>query len=89
MKHLPIGHKAKFLEAESPIFDGVQLPRLRAQMMIILGCDVYSQGMKGFKAMKLATLIKSFNTTSEEQLYSKLFDKLKTTNKLSPEIINT
>ena len=89
MKHLPKKHKAKLVEAKCPIFDGIQTPRLRALMMIILGCDVYSQGMKGFGASKVAKLIASYNNISEQQLYANLFDKLKTTNKLSPEVIDT
>jgi len=89
MKHLPKKHKAKLVEAKCPVFDGIETPRLRALMMIILGCDVYGQGMKGTKASKLATLISTYNTTSEQQLYANLFEKLKTTNKLSPEVIDT
>ena len=40
MNHLPKDRKAKLVEAKFPIFDGVDLPRLRALMMIMLGCDI-------------------------------------------------
>ena len=73
MKHLPKDHKAMLVEAKCPIFDGVDLPRLRALMMVMLGCDVYSQGMKGIGASKLATLITSHNNMSEQQLCAELF----------------
>lgn len=89
MTYLPKETNAKLIDAECPLFDGVKSPRLRALMMVILGCDVYGPGMKGVKAKKLVPLIESFKATSEEDLYQKLFCKFKTTNKLSDIVINT
>ena len=89
MQYLPKESKAVLTKALCPIFDGVKSHHLRALMMLILGCDVYGPGMKGTKAKKLVTLIESYNATSEDQLYVKLFYAFKTTNKLDDEVINT
>lgn len=89
MKYLPKETKARLIKAECPLFDGIKSPRLRALMMLILGCDVYGPGMTGIKAKRLVTLIESFKATSEDDLYQKLFYKFKTTNKLDDIVIDT
>ena len=88
MKYLPRDSKAKFTVAKHPIFDGVQNPRLRALLLVILGCDVYS-GIVGVQAASLNTIIKNFNAKSEDELYVKLRGKLKYTKKLTDELIDT
>ena len=40
-----------------PIFDGVSERKLRAFMALLLGCDVYCEGMKGIGAGRLSNLI--------------------------------
>ena len=89
MKYLPKETNAVLNKAECPIFDGIQTPRLRALMMLILGCDVYGPGMKGTKAKKLVPLIESFQTTTETELYQKLFKEFKTANELDDLVIDT
>jgi hypothetical protein len=37
MKHIASDSKAKFVQAENPVFDGVKDHRLRTLMMIVLG----------------------------------------------------
>ena len=57
MEHHSKDSKAILTRVEYPIFDGVKSNRLRALMMLCLGCDVYLPGMKGIRAAKLAELI--------------------------------
>jgi len=89
MKFLSNESKAVFKPAEFPIFDGVESPRLRALMMVMMGCDVYLAGTKGIRVTKLADLIKAINATSEDALYSALFYKFKSANGLTDEDVNT
>lgn len=45
--------QVKLFEAKCPIFQGVKSRKLRALMMVALGCDVYKQGIKGVGATTL------------------------------------
>lgn len=92
MQLLPKESKAKFNPAEFPFFDGVKYPRLRALIMVLLGCDVYADGMKGVKTKKLSDLIKDLgkeNVTADQDLYLRLFHQFKTKNKLPHEVVDT
>lgn len=63
--------KAEFHKASLPIFDGVKSPRLRASMMVIVGCDVHGPDMTGVKVPKLAKLIETSHAPNEEPFASK------------------
>ena len=94
MSLLPPKSGAKFKPALKPIFDGVQCPRLRSLMMVILGCDVYVSGMVGVSAAKLSTMIDTkklefAETFTEELLYSSLRQELMDKNQLSSEVVDT
>ena len=88
MEHLPSDSKAQFISAEFPIFDGVTNPQLRALLMIVLGCDVWS-GMTGVLASSLHKMLTSWNAKSEDELISKLRGTLKYNSKLTDEVIDT
>lgn len=49
MKYLPpeAMDKVELVDAACPIFEGVESRKLRALMMIAIGCDVYKPGIKG------------------------------------------
>ena len=49
MKYLPAVSKnaAKIVDAECPIFENVKSMKLRALMMVALGCEVYKPGIVG------------------------------------------
>lgn len=89
MQHLSKKNNAKFHPAKHPVFDGIKDHRLRALIMLILGCDVYLSGMKGTKVTKLEQLIKSKNAATEDVLYQFLFDTFKTKNGLTSETVDT
>ena len=89
MKHLSKDSKAVFTRAECPIFDGVKCNRLRALMMLCLGCDVYLPGMKGIRATKLAAMIQQIDAPSENALYLNLFNRLKIANSMPNGVIDT
>lgn len=55
--------KAKLVPASHPIFEGLKDDRLRALMMIIIGCDVFPSGRKGVGVPTLTTRIQLVNTT--------------------------
>ena len=88
MTFLPTNSKATFTKAKHPIFDGVKDHKLRALFMIILGCDVYI-GMKGVGAAKLEQMIKESKAQTEEDLHKHLRNRLKYTNKLTEDVIDT
>lgn len=89
MKHIATDSKAKFVQAENPVFDGVKNHRLRALMMIVLGCDVYKSGMTGVLSSKLKEMIALARATSEDNLYLNIRDSFKYKNKLTEEVIET
>ena len=55
IKYLPEESKemVKLVDAVCPIFEGVKTRKLRALMMVALGCDVYKPGVKGVGPKKL------------------------------------
>ena len=63
MSMLPPKSGAQFKPAMKPIFDGIQCPRLRALMMVILGCDVYVSGMVGVSVATLSKMIEKKNSS--------------------------
>lgn len=75
MSMLPPKSGAQFKPAMKPIFDGIQCPRLRALMMVILGCDVYVSGMVGVSVATLSKMIEKkklelSNSFTEEVLFA-------------------
>jgi hypothetical protein len=67
MSFLPGESKATFSPAEFPFFEGVMHHRLRALIMLILGCDVYKCGMKGVGAKKLADFMEKIRMSQRIQ----------------------
>jgi hypothetical protein len=69
--------RVKLEDAVCPIFEGVESRRMRALMMVMLGCDVYEPGMKQIGATKLKAelnpvkekLLANRDTLSDEQFY--------------------
>ena len=81
MKYLPNDSNATFEKAKCPVFDGVSDPRLRALMLLIMGCDVYLPGGKNFKLKKMFNFIQTeMQDADEPTLFNALFDKLKDSN---------
>lgn len=69
---------ATFTQASIPLFDGVSNPRMRALLMLMLGCDVYCPGMKGVGGTILMKMIQQFEHKSSDD---KLFHFLRCINK--------
>ena len=63
--------------AEFPIFEGVTNIRLRALMMVILGCDVYPSGYRGFGLKTLSKKIKESQSADNDELYEYLVKMMK------------
>ena len=81
---------AKFTEAAVPLFDGVSNPRLRALLMLMLGCDVYGKGMKGVGGKKLMKMMTQHEKkSSNDTIFSFLQGEFMAENKLSEEAVNT
>eukprot|EP00956_Cyclotella_meneghiniana_P040674 scaffold202164_cov66-Cyclotella_meneghiniana.AAC.2 len=89
MSYIPSDSKAKFTPAQYPLFDGKESHRLRALMMVILGCDVYKSGMKGVGVPKLNELIKNIGDKTEDELYVELHDELSQKNNLTKDVVDT
>ena len=66
LKFIPDGSNAKMVDAEYPIFQGISDHWLRALMMVILGCDVYTSGLKGCGITTLLKHISSCNNTEDK-----------------------
>jgi hypothetical protein len=82
--------KAIFSKAVIPLFNGVANPCLRALLMLILGCDVYGQGMKGVGGKKLMNMIKqSEHKVSEDDFFVSLQDQFMAKNELMEEAVHT
>jgi hypothetical protein len=59
--------------------------------MVLLGCDVYADGMKGVKTKTLSYLIEDLakeNVTAHQDVYLHLFNQFKTKNKLPHEVVD-
>ena len=69
--------KASVEVAEFPILDGVTNVRLRALMMLLLGCDVYPSGCKGIGLAQLSKKIEESQATNENALYEYLIGMMK------------
>ena len=65
LKFIPDGSNAKMVDAENPIFQGISDHWLRALMMVILGCDVYTSGLKGCGITTLSKHISACNNTED------------------------
>jgi hypothetical protein len=94
MSLLPPKSGAKFKPATKPIFDSVQCPRLRALMMVILGCDVYVSGMNDVSVATLAKMMDKTkrelaDTFTEGMLFASLRQQLMDKNELSSEVVDT
>ena len=89
MTYLGKDSAAQFTVASNPLFDGVANPRMRALMMIILGCDVYP----GIKQVGGQTLRKMKQQSEQEstgdQLFYDLRDLFITSSKLSEQALDT
>jgi hypothetical protein len=93
MSLLPKKSSARFKPASHAIFDGITSPRLRALMMVILGCDVYLSGMNNVSVNTLAKMIDKEKRAmaehySEEALFASLHRQLLETNGLTSDAVN-
>ena len=72
------GSNATLVPADLPIFDNVKNHRLRAVMILICGCDVYTSGLKGTSITSLSKHISLFktNSTASQCEEAKLLDYL-------------
>jgi hypothetical protein len=82
--------KVQFKEAENPVFEGIYNVRLRALIMVMLGCDVFIPGMKAIKgagsAMRIAM---SEDRTNEDTMFASLHKQFMDNNKLAQEAVDT
>ena len=63
--HLPEESKefVRIENASCPIFEGVQSRKMRALMMVTLGCDVYGPGVKGVGPPRLVQILNQLKET--------------------------
>ena len=83
MKYLPDESKDRVMlvDAVCPIFEGVKSRKLRALMMVALGCDVYKPGIKGVGPKTLHDQIKKLKAkmdVNSRENEDKFFDQLLT-----------
>ena len=81
MKYIPEESKGKvqLVDAVCPIFEGVKSRKLRALIMVALGCDVYKSGIKGAGPKKLKQQmdkLKADMNTEEANDEEKFFHKM-------------
>lgn len=84
-------------DAKYPIFEGVESRKIRALMMVMLGCDVYGPGMKSIGPPKLAKelkvvkerLSKHNQQISDESVYNAFIQHVGTHTGLGTEVIET
>jgi len=62
MTLLPDKSDAKLKPVENALFDGLINPKLRALMMVILGCNTYHSGMVGVSVKTLSKMISAVKT---------------------------
>jgi hypothetical protein len=67
--------RVKFNAAPSPIFEGISDHWLCALMMLMLGCNVYSPGMKAVQGMSALRMVQSIDWTSKDELFLSLSHK--------------
>eukprot|EP00956_Cyclotella_meneghiniana_P043052 scaffold251008_cov83-Cyclotella_meneghiniana.AAC.1 len=87
----------KLTDAKYPIFEGVESRKIRALMMVMLGCDVYGPGMKSIGPPKLAKelkvvkerLSKHNQQISDDAFYNALIQHVGTHTGLGTEVIET
>ncbi|KAL3771525.1 hypothetical protein ACHAWU_003700 [Discostella pseudostelligera] len=91
MSYLPEASKQRvqFNAAANPVFDGVSNVRLRALIMLVLGCDVYIPGMKAVKGMSALRFVHSEKRACEDELFASLHQKFMEANKLSKQEVDT
>jgi hypothetical protein len=83
MKYLPDESKDRVMlvDAVCPIFEGVKSRKLRALMMVALGCDVYKPGIKGVGPKTLHDQIEKLKAkmdVNSRENEDKFFDQLLT-----------
>ena len=96
-QHLPEESKAVLKDAKCPIFEGVKSRKLRALMMVAVGCDVYPSGISGvgpatLKKQYLDKLKKKMpecDRTDEAKLYDALLGMVVKESKLDANTIDT
>jgi hypothetical protein len=82
--------KATFNQTAIPLFKGVANLRLHALMMLIIGCNMYGQDMKGVGGKSLLKMIEQIEPKiSEETLFTFLQEQFMMKNKLSEEAVDT
>ena len=89
MTYLGKDSAAIFTVALTPLFDSVANPRMRALLMIILGCDVYP-GIKGLGGKALIRMMQqSEQEASVDRVFHVLRDQFIAHSKLSEEALDT
>ena len=92
--------KAELVVPKHPIFEGVEDPKLRILMAVLIGCDVSPGGVHGAGPMWVANTLKEImDSESNKSVYDQMIDhavekskpkqKKKTTPKYSHEVLNT
>ena len=96
VNYLPDGSNAKLEEAVCPLFENVSSRKLRALIMVALGCDVYKPGVVGFgpKTLlsymdKLRSEMKEQDRGDEEKFFGILLKLVGKKSKLGVEVIET
>ena len=90
MQFLGNDSTATLTKASVPLFDGVTNPRMRALLMLMLGCDVYQPGMERVGGITLLKMINGYeHKSSDDKLFQFLRDQFMKTNKLSEDAVDT
>ena len=89
--------RVELKDAACPIFENVKSRKLRALMMVALGCDVYKKGIKGIGPKKLKQLLDkledevtiSIGADKEESLFTALLNHTATATGLGISTVDT
>ena len=81
--------KVQFKAAVNPVFEGICYIRLRALIMLMLGCDVFIPGMKAFKGVSAIRIALSEDRACEDTLFASLHKQFMDNNNLSKQDVDT
>jgi hypothetical protein len=73
----------------NPVFKGISNARLRALIMVMLGCDVYILGMKAVSGKSAMRIVMSEDKTCKDRMFASLEKQLMERNNLSKEEVHT
>lgn len=81
--------KVQFKAAVNPVFEGICNVRLRALIMLMLGCDVFIPGMKAVKGVSAMRIASSEDRACEDTLFASLHKQFMDKNNLSKQDVDT